>query len=206
MTPAAVVWDIGNVLIGWQPERFYDERIGDAARRALFAAVDLHAMHARIDAGAPFRDTVEATAAERPDWAAEIRLWHDRWEDLAGPALPRSVRLLQALLARGVRCFALSNFASDPFARSLAVHPFLGRFDRLFLSGPMGVTKPDPAIYARLEAETGIAPAALLFTDDRAENVAAAAARGWQTHLFDGADGWAARLVAAGLLTEQETA
>lgn len=66
--------------------------------------------------------------------------------------------------------------------------------------------KPDPQIFARVEADCGIAPGALLFTDDRADNIAAARERHWQVHLFDGPAGLAARLVAAGLLTEKETA
>jgi 2-haloacid dehalogenase len=65
----------------------------------------------------------------------------------------------------------------------------------------MGVTKPDPRIYEMVEEDSGIAPERLLFTDDRAENIAAARARGWQAHLFDGPAGWADRLVAEGLVT-----
>ena len=68
----------------------------------------------------------------------------------------------------------------------------------------MGVLKPDPRIYEMVEQDCGIAPGALLFTDDKAENIAAAAARGWGTHLFDGWRPWARRLVAEGLLTERE--
>lgn len=68
----------------------------------------------------------------------------------------------------------------------------------------MGVIKPDPKIYQMVEDDCGVAPGALLFTDDRPDNIAAAEARGWQTHLFTGPDGWADRLVATGLLTEEE--
>jgi 2-haloacid dehalogenase len=68
----------------------------------------------------------------------------------------------------------------------------------------MKLTKPSPAIYAAVEADCGFAPEALLFADDRAENIDAAAMRGWQTHHFTGPQAWADRLVAAGLLTPQE--
>jgi 2-haloacid dehalogenase len=70
----------------------------------------------------------------------------------------------------------------------------------------MGVTKPSPAIYEGVEADCGVRPGALLFVDDRAENIAAAMARGWHGHRFTGAEGWAARLVAEGLLSEGEAA
>ena len=68
----------------------------------------------------------------------------------------------------------------------------------------MGVIKPEAQIYRMVEEECGLDPATLLFTDDRVDNINAAMARGWQTHLFEGAKGWADRLVAAGVLTQEE--
>lgn len=203
-TPRAVVFDIGNVLIEWQPERLYDAEIGPERRRALFAQVDLDAMNLAVDRGAPFTETIHAMAARHPGWAAEIRLWHDRWIDMCQPVIARSVRVLLALRARGIPVFSLSNFGIQSFDLAARHYPFLHAFDRQFLSGHMGVLKPEPEIYARLEAATGLSGAALLFTDDRAANIAAAQDRGWQTHLFEGPDGWADRLVAAGLLHKDE--
>jgi 2-haloacid dehalogenase len=199
-----MVFDIGNVLITWDPEGFYDRTLGEARRRALFAAVDLHAMNEAVDAGAPFRGTIYAWAERHPDWAAEIRLWHDRWEDLASPRIDRSIRMLRALRARGVPVFALTNFGDESFAFAQTRIDVLNEFDRAYVSGRMKVTKPAPAIYAAVEADCGLPPAALLFTDDKPENIAAAQARGWQTHLFTGPEGLAQRLVTEGLLTPDE--
>ena len=84
------------------------------------------------------------------------------------------------------------------------VYPFLTAFDQRFVSGALRMMKPDPAIYAAVEEGTGLSGAALLFADDRAENVAAAAARGWRAHLFDGPHGWIERLVAEGMLNREE--
>lgn len=204
--PEAVVYDIGNVLLEWQPERFYDAEIGEAARRRMFAEVDLHAMNNEIDAGADFAATVAACAAAHPAWSREIGLWHDRWIEMASPAIPGPLILLRRLRARGVPVFALSNFGIGTFAVAERHYGFLDEFDRRFISGEMGVVKPYPEIYARLEAETGIAPDRLLFVDDREENIAAARARGWQGHVFRGTEGWAAALAEAGLLTEEEAA
>jgi 2-haloacid dehalogenase len=202
----AVVFDIGNVLIEWQPEQFYDHAIGREARTRMFAEVDLHGMNEAVDRGAPFRETIYATAALYPAWEAEIRLWHDNWIDMASPAIPHSVRLLQALKARGVPVFALTNFGDDTFAFAERHYPFLGEFDRAFVSGRLRMTKPDPAIYAAVEAGTGRTGPELLFTDDRVDNIAVAVARGWATHHFDGPAGLAARLVAEGFLTREEAA
>jgi 2-haloacid dehalogenase len=197
--PRAVIFDIGNVLLEWRPERYYDARIGPAARQALFAEAGLEAMNLSIDEGAPFRDTVEATAARFPHWAEPIRWWHDRWLDLAGPPIAGSVALLRELKAAGVPVFALTNFGAETFALARTRLAFLNEFDRAYVSGDLRLLKPDPRIYAAVEADCGLPPPALLFTDDRPENVAAAAARGWQVHLFDGPPGLAQRLAAAGL-------
>ena len=202
MSIAAVVLDIGNVLIEWQPERFYDREIGEARRREMFDAVDLHAMNDRVDLGEPFREVIYETARAYPAFRDEIRMWHDRWIELAQPVISQSVTLMARLQAQGVPVFALSNFGIESFALGRRYYPFLDRFDRAYISGHLRMAKPDPAIFAHVEAESGIAPENLLFTDDRADNIAAADVRGWKTHLFDGPDNWAARLIEDGLLPD----
>ena len=202
----AVIFDIGNVLIEWQPERFYDSVIGPDRRRAMFAAIDLHGINDVVDRGGHFRDTIHAAADANPDWRDEVLMWHDRWIDMATPTIDHSVRLLRALRAQGVPVFALTNFGIQTFEIAEPVYPFLGEFDRRYISGHMGVIKPEPQIYEMVEQDCGLDPATLLFADDRIDNINAAAARGWQVHLFDGPQGWADRLVSAGLLTKEAAA
>ncbi len=200
----AVIFDIGNVLTRWQPEAFYDRVIGEARRRALFKAVDLHQMNDLIDEGALFRETIYDWADLHPEWAAEVRMWYDRWIELASPRIEGSIALQRALRAKGVPVFALTNFGRYSFEEALPKLDFLMDFDRRYVSGVMGVIKPDPRIFAMVEDDCGIAPDRLLFTDDRADNIAAAAARGWRTHRFESWQGWARRLVSEGLLSESE--
>ncbi|MBC6407905.1 MAG: HAD-IA family hydrolase [Rhodobacteraceae bacterium] len=202
----AVVFDIGNVLVEWQPERFFDTQIGEDRRKALFAAVDLHEMNHRVDLGENFSDTVLGMADQHPEWRAEITIWHDRWLDMAAPRIDRSVRLLRALRAKEIPVFALTNFGVQTFALAEAEYEFLNEFDRRYISGHMRMAKPAANIYAEVEADSGIAPDRLIFADDRTDNIAAAAAREWQTHLFEHPQGWADRLVQEGLLTEAEAA
>ena len=204
MQPQAVVFDIGNVLTCWTPEAFYDRVIGEARRRELFAEVDLHGMNLAVDAGALFRETIYEWAGANPKWAVEIRWWYDRWIELASPRIEGSIVLLRALRAKGVPVFALTNFGKDSFVEALPRLDFLSEFDRKYVSGEMGVIKPDPLIYQMVEQDCGLTGAQLLFTDDRADNITAAARRGWRTHQFESWQGWARRLVAEGLLTEQE--
>ena len=203
MRVEAVVFDIGNVLIRWQPEAFYDRVIGAARRQALFAEVDLHRMNLDIDAGAAFRGTIYAWADRYPHWATEITWWHDRWIELASPRIEGSIALLRALRARGVPCFALTNFGAESFDAAGSKLDFLGDFDRLYVSGKMGVIKPDPRIYQMVEQDCGLSGDRLIFADDKPENIAAAADRGWRTHQFESWQGWAERVVAEGLLTRK---
>ncbi|OJI95306.1 2-haloacid dehalogenase [Planktotalea frisia] len=206
MTVDAVIFDIGNVLIEWQPERFYDRVIGEDRRRAIFDTVDLHKMNDRVDRGEHFRDVIYETADQYPQIRDDIRMWHDNWIEMASPAIEHSVRLMRALQSKGVPVFALTNFGVESFAYAQTEYDFLNEFDRAYVSGHMKVIKPDADIYAQLEADCGIDPKHLLFTDDRLDNIEAAAARGWQTHLFEGATGWAARLVAEELLSKEAAA
>lgn len=200
----AVIFDIGNVLIEWQPERYYDKIMPRAEREAMFAEVDLHGMNDIIDRGGSFRETIYDWAERYPRWRDKIRLWHDDWIEMAAPVIPRSLRLMQALQARGVPVFSLTNFGIGSFDYACTHYPFLRDFDRPFISGHMGVIKPEARIYEMVEQASNLSGAQLLFTDDRADNIAAAHLRGWKTHLFEGPAGWAARLVAEGLLTDAE--
>lgn len=206
MTLKAVVFDIGNVLMEWHPERMYDAAIGPARRKALFAEVPLSAMNEEVDRGAPFRDSVFALAKAHPKWRAEIEMWHDNWIDMAQPLIGHSVKLMAALQAKDIPVFSLTNFGCETYDMAAEHYPFMRAFDRDFISGHMKVIKPDPRIYDMLEAGSGLTGDALIFTDDRADNIAAAAARGWRTHLFEGPQGWADRLVSEGLLTPGEAA
>lgn len=202
----AVIFDIGNVLIEWQPERHYDRLMPRERREAMFAEVDLHGMNDVIDRGGPFRETVEAWAARTPQWRDEILRWHDDWIEMASPVIARSLRLMQALQAKRIPVFSLTNFGIETFDHACTHYPFLREFDRPFISGHLGVIKPEARIYEIVEEVSGLSGHQLLFTDDRADNIAAAHLRGWKTHLFEGPAGWAARLVAEGLLTEAEAA
>jgi len=148
-----VIFDIGNVLIEWQPERFYDRVIGEERRRAIFDTVDLHKMNDRVDRGEHFRDVIYETADQYPEIRDDIRMWHDNWIEMASPAIEHSVRLMRALQAKRVPVFALTNFGVESFAYAQTQYDFLNEFDRAYVSGHMKVIKPDADIYAQLEAD-----------------------------------------------------
>ncbi|SHF47313.1 2-haloacid dehalogenase [Litoreibacter ascidiaceicola] len=202
----AVIFDIGNVLIEWQPERFYDSAIGEDRRKAMFAEVDLHGMNDKVDLGGPFKETIYEAAEAYPKWRDEIRMWHDHWIEMASPTIDHSVKLLRALRSKSVPVFALSNFGIGSFDYAETVYSYLGEFDRRYISGHMQVIKPDPKIYQMLEDDCGLAPESLLFADDRVDNIDMALSRGWKAHLFENPQGWADCLVSHGLLSAEEAA
>ena len=122
MSVQAVIFDIGNVLIEWKPERYYDAVIGADRRRAMFAEVDLHGMNDVVDRGGDFTSTIYDWAEKYPAWRDEIRMWHDQWLKLATPAIPHSARLMRGLKARGVPilCWTVRSAKQEIKARHIA--------------------------------------------------------------------------------------
>lgn len=186
---AAVIFDVGRVLIDWRPEAFYDARIGREARERLFAETGLLEAHIAVDRGEGSENVTRALARRHPEWRDEIHAWHDDWLGTVGPEIPGTADILRRLKSRGVPVMALTNFGRDTFDRTRPGYPVLDEFDRAFVSGDLGLVKPDPAIYAHVEHATGIPPSELFFTDDSPPNIEAARTRGWRTHLFRGAEG-----------------
>jgi len=200
----AVIFDIGNVLIEWQPEQRYNDIIGQEKSAAFFKGFDLHGLMNDIDAGAPFSKTITDRMAQKSEWGRELVILRDQWCDLAQPVIEQSVVTLRALRQNGVKVFVLSNFGAENFKWSEQQFPFLKEFDRRYISGEMMMRKPNPSIYQAVEEDCQLSPRALLFADDRLENIEAAQARGWQTHLFQTPEAWGDCLLQHGLVREDQ--
>lgn len=198
-TPRAVVFDVGNVLVNWDPDLLYAGLIPDPAERAAFRErVGIDAMNLEGDRGL-LAEAVAAAVAAHPADAHLIQVWWDRWHEMFRPEIPGAFALMERLKALGVPVFGLTNFAADSWPRGVAAYPGLGRFDMVVVSGEDGVIKPDPAIYALVEERSGFSGSELFFADDRTDNIAAAKARGWQGHVFEGTPGLEAALRAVGI-------
>jgi 2-haloacid dehalogenase len=207
MTPQAMVFDIGRVLIEWEPERLYARLIPDAAERArFFRDVCPPGWNEAFDRGRPMPQGVTEDAAANPEHAELIRAWWERWPEMVGPAIDGSVACLRALKRKGVPVYGLTNFAAETFVIAQEMFPFLTEFDHVVVSAHVRRNKPEPEIYAALEAAVPHAPEALFFADDSEKNVIAARARGWRAHLFEHPEGLQAALIACGLLTPAEIA
>lgn len=198
--PEIVVFDIGNVLLDWSPDRLYRELIPDeAARAAFFAGLPLDEMNLQGDREGGLQKVVEALAERYPEEAPLILAWWAGWEKMCGGLIGESVALRDAARAAGHGVWALSNFAADSWARCRKLYPALADFDGMVISGEEKTVKPEPAIYEALERRAGKTGAALFLIDDRAANVAAARARGWGGHVFESPAGARAALRAAGV-------
>ena len=187
--PKAVIFDIGNVLVRWDIGALYAKLIPDAAERHWFlenvVTLDWHHQH---DAGRSMDETIPELSARYPDHAEAIAAFKPRWsETILGP-IDGTVKLLEQLDEAGVPVFALTNYSAETFPQLRRDYGFVSRFSDVLVSGEHGLIKPDPRIYALAEQRFSLAPADIFFTDDRADNVEVAAARGWTTHLFEGAE------------------
>ena len=184
--PRAVVFDLGGVLIDWNPRYLYRTLFGDdtAAMEHFLTHVCSPAWNHRQDAGRSFAEGSAELIREFPEARPLIEAWHERFDETLGGAIAGSVEILAALRERGVPLYALSNWWAETFPIAQARFDFLGWFDGIVISGELGVAKPDPRIFAHLLETYRLRADATVFVDDLPVNVAAAAAAGMQTILF----------------------
>lgn len=181
----AIVFDIGNVLLNWDPDLLYRELIPDPKDRAeFFARTNVATMNELVDRGAPFKETVYAWADQFPDDRDLIRAWHDRWLDMSKPLIGGSWQILRHFRATEMPVFALSNFGCESFELAERTYPEFAEFDHRVISGFVRMIKPEARIYKHLEDVTGFSGSDLYFIDDRADNIEAANQCGWITHRF----------------------
>ena len=200
--PAAVVFDVGNVLYGWDPESFLARQIeDDSARLRFIEEVGLWDWHDSLDAGRPYDEAAAELSGKFPEYAALIAAWGERFGETITDPVPGVHAIVEELDARGVPLFAITNFSADFWApfhdRERA---FFRRFHDIVVSGEEKLLKPDPALYFRALDRFGLRPADALFVDDRAINVEGALAVGMHGHLFTGAADLRRRLEAEDLL------
>jgi 2-haloacid dehalogenase len=185
---ATVVFDLGNVLLDWDPRRLYRELIDDPAELEEFlTTICSRAWHDRQDRG---RSTVEATTelqAEHPEYAELIGAYYSRWPDMTAGALPATVDILRELRDAGVRLIGLTNWPAETFAPARDRFEFFSWFEGIVVSGEEGVAKPDEAIFALLLDRYGVDPSTAAYVDDTAVHVKTARRLGMTGFVFSDA-------------------
>lgn len=182
----AVVFDLGAVLVDWNPEYLYSQLIPDEAERdAFLGTVCTLEWNYAMDAGLSVRDEVARLAAERPEYADLINAWWDRWPEMLGDEIPGTRAIAERISASGMPLYALTNWSAETWPLGLAGFPFLGElFDGIVVSGQEGVAKPHPRLFEILNDRYGLDPETTVFIDDSPKNVATAAALGYRAHVF----------------------
>jgi 2-haloacid dehalogenase len=202
MVPARVViFDLGGVLIDWNPRYLYRKLVQDEALIEDFLdRVCTRAWNELQDAGRPVAEATAQLAAEHPEHADLIAAYYGRFDEMMRGAFEDTVAVLDELDRRGVPLYALSNFSAETFLHARRRFAFLARFRDIVLSGQEGLVKPDPRFYRLLLDRHRLDPAEAVFVDDWPHNVAAAEALGMTALLFRGGDELRRELEALGLL------
>lgn len=205
MSARIVVFDIGGVLIDWNPVYLYRKLLPDDASIAQFMKdVCNGSWNEQFDAGMPFAAGIAELAQRHPDQAALIEAYWYRWHEMLGGEVPGTVKILERLKTAGVPVHAISNWSAETFPRALERFPFLDAFEILVVSGREKMVKPGRAIFELFLKRAGVPAGDCLFIDDNPANIATASALGFQTELFRSADALELRLAEMGLLALDE--
>jgi 2-haloacid dehalogenase len=199
----AVVFDVGGVLLDWNPRHLYRKLFTDEAEMEWFLAeICSPAWHAPHDRGVSTAASCAELASTYPQFSELIWAWSTRSEEMIGGVDVGSVEILRAVRETGMPSYALTNMEAETYPLRLERFPFLGWFDGTVVSGREGVAKPDPAVFIRLLDRFGLHPTTTLMIDDTNENLEAASMLGIQTALFRSSGQLRAELEAAGILPE----
>ena len=202
--PTVVVFDLGGVLIDWNPRHLYRKLIPDPAEMERFLeTVTTREWHGVQDAGGDPADSTRRLQAEHPDKAALISAFYGRFDEMLDHAFPDMASVVDRLHSAGTPLYLLSNAPAlvDGWLRGPAHrrHPFLGHFRDYVVSGLVGHSKPDAAIYGLMARTGGFRPVDAVFIDDSAVNVEGARVAGMAAIHHRSAEQTAAELRALGL-------
>jgi 2-haloacid dehalogenase len=177
----AAVFDLGGVLIDWDPRHLYRKVFGsdEAAMERFLETVCTAEWNAEQDRGRLFSEAIAELVAVAPEHRTNVETYFDRWGEMLGEQIPGTESVLIELRSAGIRLYGLSNWSAETFPIAVDRFPCLSMFDGIVVSGSEGVAKPDPAIFEILCERYGLDPAACLFVDDAPANVRAAREAGF---------------------------
>ena len=175
-TIEAIVFDLGGVLIDWNPRYVY-RTIFDSEEKIdwFFDNICTHDWNEKQDAGYSLSTATEELVAQHPEWEPEIRAYYDRWIDMLGGPMHETVNILRDLRQQEhLSLYALTNWSHETFPVALERFDFLQWFDGILVSGEEKTRKPFPEFYQKLLDRYNIDPARAIFIDDNLRNVRAA--------------------------------
>ncbi|QLF69699.1 HAD family phosphatase [Peteryoungia desertarenae] len=196
-----IVFDIGKVLIHYDPNLPFARIIPDAEERAdFFQRICTHDWNLEQDRGRSWHDAEALLIDQFPDREEHIRAFRKYWAEMVPYAYDESVAIMTGLIDEGRDVTMLTNFAADTFKEARQMYHFLNRPRGVTVSGEVGLIKPDVAIYELHAKDFGLQPAHTIFIDDSYANVEGARQAGWQAVHFTGAEQLRTDLAALGVL------
>jgi 2-haloacid dehalogenase len=181
----AILFDLGGVLIDWNPRYLYRQHfVHDEAMEHFLTHVCPGEWNHEIDAGKRFADAVAERQKLFPEHAELIALWESGWEHMLGEAIPESVAMLQQLKAKGMRLYALTNWSDETFPVARRRFAFLDLFEDIVISGEVKLAKPDPRIFELARTRCRLVPRTTVYIDDAPRNVEAARTLGFEALHF----------------------
>lgn len=201
------VFDLGAVLIDWDPRYVFRPIFADdAAMEHFLATVTTPEWNAEQDRGRTLAAATAILVEQFPEHAALIETYYDRWDDMVGDPIAGTVELVRQLKTAGVRLVALSNWSAETFPRVRHRLGFLDDFDAVLVSGTVGLIKPDPAIYLLLIERHAVDVRHSMFIDDSIRNVEAAADLGFDAIHFQSPEQLGKELKRRGLIAPVDSA
>lgn len=196
-----VIFDLGNVLIDWNPRHLYRKIFSNEKEMEDFLAnVCTLEWNEEMDAGLPFAEGVARLQARFPHLKEEIQAYDSRWpEMLTGPIEP-VVGIFKRLKESGVKLYALSNWSDEKYPDGAKLCPFFELFDGMVISGRIGMKKPDPKIFEYLCRTFDVRAEECVFVDDNLRNIEAARRLGFQEVHYKTPEDLEARLKSFGFL------
>lgn len=184
-----VIFDFGNVLVQWCPDRVYGEYFGNEARAWWFFrhVIDLD-WRQRIDAGESQDKCIAELQAKHPEYAEAIALYRDRWREMLVGEVPGMRELIEELKIQRYEIYGLTNWSMETFPEAREHFGILQMIDRYVVSGAEGLVKPDPRLFQVLLDRYGLKAEECIFIDDNPDNVDAARQMGMEGIVFQGAE------------------
>lgn len=180
-----VIFDLGGVLVDWNPMYLYRKVFADEAQAAEFLAnICTPDWNEKQDAGRALDEATAERVALFPEWEAEIRAYYGRWIEMIGGLVPGTGDVMRDLKAAGMRLFALSNWNSETFAQIRRAYPEFDLFEDIVLSGDHRCIKPEERFYRIALERIDLPPQSMVFVDDNPRNLRSAEAVGLRALLF----------------------
>ena len=171
----SIIFDLGNVLIDWDPRYLYHKLFQDEHEVEWFLEnICDHDWNLKHDSGQLFSKGILEKSKKFPEYSGLINAWYQRWEEMLGGPIDESVEILSELKEKEVLLYILSNWSAETYPIAEKHFDFLSWFDGKIISGEVGIVKPDLGIYKLLIERYDLDPQQTIFIDDKLENIKAA--------------------------------